>query len=253
MVGEIFESGRINSDLNEMWVRYHIAILLFIFGFASIHSAYGQISSKRLSDEEIASTFTDDLKTELQINFPIYRIYEYTDNSGKNLIVMTEHEKGVLDDQVRYDTIQAFCYSVEENNYSLNWTLKDFILRGDVYSPENSIWFWTRYFELDDYSGDGLVDPIMIYGTWGPNDFDDGRIKILIYHNAKKRAIRHQNALSDWDRHTQVDVKFYELPVGIQDRVHFIMDSIEINDHAIFPYGWEKAMENGELEIDERN
>ena len=83
------------------------------------------------------------------------------------------------------------------------------------------------------------------------NEFDDGRIKILVYHHGKKRAIRHQNGVSDFERNTQVDEKYYELPVEIQHRVKNIMENITDNDHGIFPYGWQKAMANKKLEFDE--
>ena len=44
---------------------------------------------------------------------------------------------------------------------------------------------------------------------------------------------------------------FYQLPKGIQNRVQKIMETIAENDHGIFPYGWQTAMENEKLKFDE--
>ena len=41
--------------------------------------------------------------------------------------------------------------------------------------------------------GDGIVDPIMVYGTAGSNDTSDGRIKILVYHHGHPDQHRQGN------------------------------------------------------------
>ena len=79
---------------------------------------------------------------------------------------------------------------------------------------------------MNDYNGDGLVDPILEYGTFGINGTSD-------------------------ERNTQVDELYYQLPTGIQNRVQKIMESITDNDHGIFPYGWQTAMKNQKLRFDE--
>ena len=210
------------------------------------------ISSKQLNPQEIDSIFTDVLKTKLQIEYSIYRIYEYNDKLGKHFIVMTENEFECNEKEQCFNAIEAFCYSQKDGLYTLSWSLKDFILpEGNEVSEEYSISFWTKYFELKDYNDDGIVDPIMVYGTFGMNGTSEGRIKILTYHNGIKKAIRHQNGTLDFERNTKVDDKYYELPKGIQNRVHKIMQSITENNHGIFPNGWQTAMKNKKLKFDE--
>ncbi|TMU50690.1 hypothetical protein FGG15_17980 [Flagellimonas algicola] len=137
---------------------------------------------------------------------------------------MTENEFECDEKEKCLDSIKAFCYSFKDGSYRTQWSLKDFILPGgNEVSEEYSISFWTKYFELKDYNGDGVVDPIMVYGTFGVNGTNDGRIKLLVYHNGIKRAIRHQNGTLDNERNTQVDEMYYLLPTGIQNRVHKIM------------------------------
>ena len=225
-----------------------ITILLSSIGF----SQDLKVSSRQLNQHEIDSIFTDSLKTKLKIEYSIYRIYQYKDKSGVHFIAMTENEFECDEKEKCFDSIKAFCYSFKDGIYNLEWNLKDFILqKGNEVSEEYSISFWTKYFELKDYNGVGLIDPIIVYGTFGMNGTSDGRIKILVYHSGKKRAIRHQNGTLDFERNTHVDEQLYELPTDIQTRVKVIMNNIIENDHAIFPYGWQNAMENEKLKFDE--
>tara|TARA_B110000027_G_C16109005_1_gene296745 strand:- start:20 stop:787 length:768 start_codon:yes stop_codon:yes gene_type:complete len=233
-------------------MKITLAIFTTLFLSSIVFGQDSKVSSRQLKQQEIDSIFTDSLKTKLQIEYSIYRIYQYRDKSGEHFIVMTENEFECDEKEKCFDTIKAFCYSYKDGIYNLEWNLKDFILqKGNEVSEEYSISFWTKYFELNDYNGDGLVDPILVYGTFGMNGTSDGRIKILVYHKGKKRAIRHQNGTLDFERNTRVDEMYYQLPTEIQNRVQEIMETITENDHGIFPYGWKTAMKNQKLKFDE--
>lgn len=233
-------------------VSYIIVLLIFTLT-NSVYSQDTTISSKQLSEIEIDSIFTDSVKKKLEIKYAIYRIYEYNDQAGKHFLVMTENKiicsegKGWC-----YDAIKAFCFSYKNKQFTLKWKMTDFILpKKDDVKEEFSIWFWTKYFKLDDYDKDGFIDPIIVYGTSSLNDTEDGRIKILVYHHGKKRAIRHQNGTLDYERTTQIDKLYYKLPLEIQERVKNIMENIPKNNHGIFPHGWQEAMKNKKLTFDE--
>ena len=92
----------------------------------------------------------------------------------------------------------------------------------------------------------------MVYGTSGDNGLDDGRLKILVYFKNKKFAVRHQNGVLDFERNTRIDSAFYLLPGEIINSVTSIMKNIIDNDQAIFPNGWEKAMDGKKTYIEER-
>jgi hypothetical protein len=146
------------------------------------------------------------------------------------------------------DTIKAYYVIKANGGYKIVWRLQDFI----DYERESSIWFWTKYSRFEDLNSDGYIDPVVVYGTSGDNGLDDGRLKILVYFKNKKFAVRHQNGVLDFERNTRIDSAFYLLPGEIINSVTSIMKNIIDNDQAIFPNGWEKAMDGKKTYIEER-
>lgn len=218
--------------------------------------AFGQtkvLSSEILSQQDTRKVFTDQVNKQLAINYPIRRVYSCTDRSGKFFIVLTESNdlKAGRKDTLHHH-IKAHNFQMDKSGLLKNWEIYDTITKQPGSNEmENSIWFWTKYTDVKDIDNDGLIDPVIIYGTSGMNHTDDGRIKILIYHKGKKYAIRHQNGTLDFERNTKVDKAFYTLPVKIQEQVKLIMKKMMDDGHAIFPYGWQKAMKAKKVFFDE--
>ncbi|MDW5288754.1 M949_RS01915 family surface polysaccharide biosynthesis protein [Formosa sp. PL04] len=223
-----------------------IIVLLLIYNVTCAQQV--KVTSTQLSEHQIDSVFTDPIKATLQLDYDIHRVYEYNDKAGKHFVVMTKNLVNCEELETCYDSIKAYCYVYKNDTFKLKWKCNDFILPNNY---EYSISYWTKYFEIKDYDNDGLADPILVYGTYGLNEFWDGRLKILIYYNNKKSVIRHQNGIHDNERYTQVDSQFYDLPIEIQKRVKIIMENITENDHGIFPYNWENDMKNKQLRFDE--
>lgn len=206
-----------------------------------------------LTKTETDTIFTQKIKTELRVDYPVFRTYYFKDMAGEHYLLLTEREYKKQNDEALNDTIKAFLIKKEGDKLAVDWILRDFILaENKTEMKENSIWFWTKYMDLNDYDSDGFIDPIIIYGTSGKNGTDDGRIKIIIYYKGQKYAVRHQNGSLDFDRNTQIDVKFYDLPTQIRDRVKEIMDKMTENSQAIFPYGYKEKMDAKKTYFDEK-
>lgn len=203
-----------------------------------------------LSDTEIQSLFPEKTKSKLNIRFHISKAYEFNDTLGKHYLVLTENNYTLNGEN---DSIKAYNIRFDNNEYKIDWTCSDFITINKNDSTERfSIWFWSKYIELTDIDADGRIDPIIVYGTTGINGTEDGKIKILTYYKGGKRAIRHQNGVLDFERETQIDSLFYELPEPIQEKVKAIMTKMTENEHVIFPYGWQTSMGNKELKFKEK-
>lgn len=193
---------------------------------------------KTLSEEKIKEVFTDQKKKELGINFSIWKVYDYQDKSGSYYLVLTEEKfKEPKEGNYFNNSIKAFNFKIENNVWA-----KTFETNDSKKDEEENIWFWTKYIYVEDFDKDGIIEPILIYGTNGYNGYDDGRIKILLYYKGKKIGIRIQNGVLDDERNFSIDADFYNLPKNIQDTIVAQMNLMVENNHSILPYGWQKKM-----------
>lgn len=231
-----------------------IGTLLFIVT-SIVYGQESHIESKQLSKSEINAVFSQEVKNKHNITFDTYRAYSYDDVKGNHLVLMTHHitkktnTAFIKENTTRYhDSIKAYFFHKRGSQLKLERTVTDFI-KENTYSDEYSISFWTKFFSLDDYDGNGTIDPILIYGTYGSNGTIDGRIKIIILQNGEKTVIRHQNGILDGERVTQIDASFYDLPLGIQEQVVKLMRSITENGSGILPWDWEQERKERQLRI----
>lgn len=200
-----------------------------------------------LESTEVNTRYSADVCAKYDIQFPIYRVYEYQDDLGTHELVLTENSISEKEN----DSIQAFCFLIDGNLKKLEWKLIDFILQNDDMSSENSMWFWTKYLRLEDLDNNGTIDPLIIYGSSGDNGTDDGRLKMLLYLNGNKLGIRHQNSSMDFGRNTRVDKQFYDLSTNAQGFIRGVMELIEEKGHSNFPAGWKEKMDEKQLVFDE--
>lgn len=228
-------------------------ILKNLFSFCLFLSFSAMFSQGvKLSKTETDKLFTPEIKTQLGIEYPVFRAYSYTDKNGKFYVALSEKFDGTKEKDTLHYKIKAVNVKQGTDALEKQWEVNDFttIINGTD-EMEESIWFWTKYCSFEDIDKDGITDPILVYGTNGYNGYDDGRIKILIFYKGEKIALRHQNGILDNERNTQVDAKFYALPLAIQNRVKAEMKKIMTNDHGIFPYGWENNMKKQKTKFSE--
>lgn len=223
--------------------------IILMLSVISFNMAFNQ-TSKQLTKEEVAAIYTAAEQTRLTIKDPIFRVYEYNDSSGKHHLVLTE--KANPNGGKEPIEIKAYDFKVSGKDITFNWTKHDFYLpKGNAVAEETSMWFWTKYFDIKDIDGDGLVDPILIYGTKALNGFEDGRVMIVIYYKNEIIEINHQDGTLDSERNTRIETAFYTLPASIQTHVINVMHKIVGESHAIFPAGWEADMKAKKTIIDE--
>ncbi len=193
---------------------------------------------KTLSTQKIKEIFTEARKKELGIKFSIWKVYDYQDKTGKFYLVLTEdNAKESTNENPMNNAIKAFNFKIDNGV----WT-KTFETNDTKNSEESSVWFWSRYIYVEDFDNDGIIEPIIFYGTNGYNGYSDGRAKILLYYKGKKIGIRIQNGVLDDERNFSVDAEFYDLPKKIQDKIVEQMNFMVENDHSLLPYGWQKKM-----------
>jgi hypothetical protein len=232
-------------------VRY---IFILFIALTCLINSFAQkitVTSEILSTKQIAELFPDTVRKTLNINFPIFKVYRYSDKSGQYFCILTESKNAITADKDTFNhKVKAINVKADNDSFTKIWEINDNIIKNEY--DETSILFSTKYTEIKDYDGDGLADPVITYSTSAANGLDDGRIKIVIYYKGQKVAVRHQNAVLDFERKTQVDKAFYELPKSLQTSIKRKMEQMVKSNHAIFPAGWQTAMKNKKTTFNER-
>jgi hypothetical protein len=214
------------------------ALLLFMIAF-TIH-ADAQLPAQIMADKDAEAMFTAAVKKELKIQYPIFRVMSYSDKAGQFYTVLTESRDSIGKKKDTFSfKIKALTFQKSNNKLAPVWDVADAVLKS---KGEKAIWFWSRYSSIADVTGDGIADPILVYGTSGANHFEDGRVVIAVYHNKQKFFIRHQNGTLDFERKLQIDKAYYSLPAALQNAVMQQMKNMAKRMQALFPVDWEKAM-----------
>lgn len=227
-------------------------ICLIMLVLSAAFPATAQTSSQLIPATE-ASFLTDSLKQLFRLNFPVHYVYRYADKSGTYFCVLTESQDsiGQQKDSFHFRIRAVNLKQDAAGTYSRIWDMNDYILQRDQH--ESSIWFWNQYISFEDLDKDGLIDPIIVYGTAAGNGINDGRIKCMIFYKGEKIGVRHQNALGLNDRNTTVDKAFYNMPAALQLAVSQRMENMTKQKEAVFSSGWQKAMKNKRTYFDEKN
>ena len=231
-------------------MRKILSLIIATICFLNIQAQQKQIVPETLTPKQVTELFTEPVRSSLNITFPIFRVYKYTDKADIFYCLLTESQdeikagKDTLNSQIKAVHVKS-----ENGQFIKLWEINDQLIKN---KEEKSIWFWTKYADFNDTDADGLADPIIVYGTTAVNGYGDGRIKIIIYYKGQKVAIRHQNGTLDFERETSVDKAFYALPVLLQTAVKQKMELMIKNKQAIFPAGWQLAMKNKKTTINER-
>lgn len=215
---------------------------------------FGQAIAQKIGtvSEFVSHSFlSEEVKNTHGIHFPVVEIFHYADHSGSYYCVFSESQDGTFEDKALGGTkifnkkIKAIHLKEDQGKFYKLWELNDFTIFNENDAEEElSIWFWNSYSKFEDLDTDGMVDPIVVYGTRSNFNYtQNGRLKIILYYKGKKVAIRHQNGILDEERKTVVDEAFYHLPKEIQNEAKSIMHKLENEELAIFPHNWKKQMD----------
>ena len=161
-------------------MRYIFSLIITTVCFLNIHAQQKRIITEILTSKQVTELFSEPVRSSLNITFPIFRVYKYTDKADILYCVLTESQdkinagKDSLNSQIKAIQVKS-----ENGQFIKLWEINDQLIKDKA---EKSIWFWTLYADFKDADADGLADPIIVYGTTALNGYDDGRIKIIIYY-----------------------------------------------------------------------
>ena len=129
-------------------------------------------------------------------NYFLNTLYPYQDKLGKHYILEEQYQ---LKNSI---TSVLKLYSFLEKRNLLEWKIRDFSIDG------TNFYIFLHGYGVD-LNKDGIVDPIVSYWV-------NGNIKILIFYNNKKIAIRTKNMNTLKETKVLIDEAFYKLPKNVQ-------------------------------------
>lgn len=202
--------------------------LFLLFSFLSLQAQPDSSGATLLTDKQVQTLFPHETLKEIEVTFPIRKVYAFQDKLGKQYLIISENNTN-LD---KATSIKAFNVLLKEDTPpQVLWTVTD-----AIDDTEQAMWFYTRYISLTDLNNDGYIDPIVLYGTESQygEPYEENRVKFIIYYLGKKTAIRHQNSSLDDGRHTQIDRSYYKLPLALKKKIRSIVATLEERGHALF-------------------
>jgi len=202
---------------------------------------------KKLTKKELTSIFSRNRQFRLGIDHKLYQGYSYTNPAGKQYLLLSDNIKTIID---KKDTLYKKIYAVNVKTTG-GLLKKRSSVKGEIDPDwETSIGFWNTYSKIADFDKDGEVEFILTYGTTGPAGYQDGKIRILVFHKKSRVSIKHQNSEVESGRFTKINKRFYILPIALQQATLEIMKRMSQNGHATFTEGWKTKMDNKELRLE---
>jgi hypothetical protein len=142
-----------------------------------------------------ANTLTkNDIPVSIKYSGKIVYAVRYADSFGDHILVATETgeiaTKNAADDSYRDATLYAYNYAVLRDSVKLTWKLTDYVKECPV---DISASYIKDAFAVTDLNKDGKAEVWLMYKTVCRGDVSPGTMKIIMYENDRKSAIRGTN------------------------------------------------------------
>ncbi|CAA9197479.1 M949_RS01915 family surface polysaccharide biosynthesis protein [Flavobacterium collinsii] len=203
-------------------------ILLWIF----FYTTFGFAQKKeihRLTKKEITQRGLNNLT-----DFPIYRALECSDKGGVYELLFCENQKIISKKDTLNTKIQAIFVQNDHGGFLEKWRIND--LLEDSNPKETTIYFWTKYCSTTDLDGDGLIDPVIVYGT--RTEYNEiRRVKIITISHNKKYVIRAVECDLDYCRSFKKDSTWNLLPLKTRTYLNSLVERLRKEQNLLLKDG----------------
>jgi hypothetical protein len=171
------------------------------------------------------------------ISMPVFKAYEYKDIGGVYDLFFCENRNTISDQDTLNTKIQAICYLNDHDHYIEKWKIVDRLDKPvDIQEDrELNIWFWSKYTSNSDIDKDGLIEPIVIYGTKTVEGYS--RINIIIFYKGEKYSIKAQECDLDQCRTLKRSDKYGKLPEKIKLYLDKLLEKLRQEQGVILKNG----------------
>jgi len=159
----------------------YILILLLVLPFIS----FSQIKTIQLRETDIPKSISYKGK--------IVNAVRYTDATADNIVISCQTDEYVVKDTEYEGTnidLFAYSYTLKNGNWLLNWKVYDF--EKDCPFDMNTK-FIKDAFSVTDLNNDNIAEIWLMYTTGCRSDISEDVMKVIMYENGKKYAMRGEN------------------------------------------------------------
>lgn len=201
--------------------------------------------AKSLNKEEIKKQISS--RTQFNIGMSAYEVsyvFPYEDRSGRYKLILGEsaynHYSKTQDKAIFKEALKAVLCK-EEGGYLLKqMELEDKVrMKGNLFD----IRFLPYYTLLEDVDGDGLVDPIFVYTTYGINGHAQGRTGICLIYKSDILEISVQNDVSKDESLISGSSNIRFLPEVVRLRLIRLIEQLQKDGICVLNETWSDIFE----------
>jgi len=187
---------------------------LVLFAAAS-HGQKAEMTAEKNACPANAPFLSAEAVKKAGVELPVFKRYCYIDRSGSYALMLFEKQDRPFPDEMLSSAIQATHFKVgSDGALTRQWSIRDFAGKADA-----GINFRSKLVEFADLDADGLIEPILVYRFFAPDDGSgfsssdfSGGIKIITFHQGRKVAIHAITGQLDDERRTTANANFFALP-----------------------------------------
>lgn len=186
---------------------------LVLFAAAS-HGQKAEMTAEKNACPANAPFLSAEAVKKAGVELPVFKRYCYIDRSGSYALMLFEKQDRPFPDEMLSSAIQATHFKVgSDGALTRQWSIRDFAGKADA-----GINFRSKLVEFADLDADGLIEPILVYRFFAPDDGSgfsssdfSGGIKIITFHQGRKVAIHAITGQLDGERRTTANANFFAL------------------------------------------
>jgi hypothetical protein len=187
---------------------------LVLFAAAS-HGQKAEMTAEKNACPANAPFLSAEAVKKAGVELPVFKRYCYIDRSGSYALMLFEKQDRPFPDEMLSSAIQATLFKLgSDGALTRQWSIRDFAGKADA-----GINFRSKLVEFADLDADGLIEPILVYRFFAPDDGSgfsssdfSGGIKIITFHQGRKVAIHAITGQLDDERRTTANANFFALP-----------------------------------------
>jgi hypothetical protein len=149
------------------------------------------VSQTCLAQIKVTKLDKNSIPKAIQYNGHIVDAVRWTDNLGDHIVITTEtgktKSKSTSDDDYSDAALYAYHYSIKEDSIKLTWKVYDYVKECDFDLKAN---FIKNTFPVTDIDKNGKAEVWLIYETLCTGDVSPSEMKIIMYEDGKKYAVR---------------------------------------------------------------